>query len=104
MPLNTWIMKKAIQLCIYCLAVLASYTTQAQTGKVRGFVYDKTDDQPIPFANAVIDGTTLGAVANDDGYFVISNIAPGKYTLKVTFLGYTASTQEVEVKANKSTF
>ncbi|MEQ9262708.1 MAG: TonB-dependent receptor [Owenweeksia sp.] len=96
-------MKKAIQLCIYCLAVLASYTTQAQTGKVRGFVYDKTDDQPIPFANAVIDGTTLGAVANDDGYFVISNIAPGKYILKVTFLGYTASTQEVEVKAERIT-
>ncbi len=96
-------MKKAIQLCIYCLAVLASFTAQAQTGKVRGFVYDKTDDQPIPFANAVIDGTTLGAVANDDGYFVISNIAPGKYTLKVTFLGYTASTQEVEVKAERIT-
>ncbi|MGB0176672.1 MAG: TonB-dependent receptor, partial [Owenweeksia sp.] len=96
-------MRKAIQLCILCLAMLASFTVEAQTGKIRGFIYDKADDQPIPFANAVLDGTTLGAVANDDGYFVISNISPGTYTLKITFVGYTTVNQEIEVRADRIT-
>ena len=94
-------MKNTVHASLVWIAMLMSFTIHAQTGKVRGFVYDKADDQPIPFANAVIEGTNYGAVANDEGYFVISGIPAGSYTLKVTFLGYTAVSQNVEIKSER---
>ncbi len=71
----------------------------AQTGKVRGFVYDEETDEPIAFANAVLKGTTKGAVANEDGLFVINNVEPGSYVLQVTFIGYAPYEKDIAVVA-----
>ncbi len=75
----------------------------AQTGKVRGFVYDKDTEEPIHFANAVLKDTLYGAVANQDGLFIINNVEPGSYILKITFLGYTPFETDIVVSANKIT-
>ncbi|MDZ7847646.1 MAG: carboxypeptidase-like regulatory domain-containing protein [Owenweeksia sp.] len=74
---------------------------QAQTGKVRGFVNNKVDDAPIPFANAVLEGTDYGAVANDQGFFIINDVPPGEYTLQVSFVGFDQKAQKVVVKAGR---
>ncbi|WP_417591721.1 TonB-dependent receptor [Owenweeksia hongkongensis] len=69
----------------------------AQTGKVRGFVIDKESDAPIPFANVVVQGLSIGAVANDEGYFILSNVPLGKQTIEISFVGYETITEEVVV-------
>ncbi len=76
-------------------------TVWAQTGKVRGFVNDKKTEAPVPFANAVLKGTNYGAVANVEGFFVISNVKPGSYTLEVSFVGYGTFSKEIVVRAEK---
>ena len=43
-------------------------------------------------ANVVIEGTTDGAATNIDGYYVILNIPPGKYTLVASAVGYNKKT------------
>jgi hypothetical protein len=75
----------------------------AQTGKVRGFVIDKGSDAPIPFANAVLEGTTIGAVANDEGYFILNNVPAGDYVLKVTFVGYNSYSKNIKVVNDRIT-
>ncbi len=90
---------------VFCLAFIfiSGFAAVAQTGKVRGFIYDSENDQPIPFANLVLEGTSYGAVANEDGYFVISNIPAGEYTLQASFVGYETYTQAVVVKNERIT-
>lgn len=76
---------------------------QAQTGKVRGFVYEKATDAPIPYANVVVNGTQVGAVANDEGYFVLSNVPVGVVEVSASFLGYETVSKQIVVKKDQIT-
>jgi len=58
------------------------------TGKIIGRVVDKDTGDPLPGVNIVIEGTTLGAAADEKGNYVILNVPPGTYTLKASMIGY----------------
>ena len=62
---------------------------------IRGTVTDRDTGDPLPGANVVIKGTVRGAATDVDGRFVIPNVAPGQYTLVISYLGYR--TEEVPV-------
>ncbi len=76
---------------------LLTIAAAAQTGTIRGFVYDKETGEPIIFTNVVLQGTTTGAATDVNGYFSITKITPGNYTLFVTYLGYDTLTKAVTV-------
>lgn len=46
------------------------------------------NDEPLPGANVVILETGQGAAADAEGQFRIPGVAPGGYTLQVTFVGF----------------
>ncbi len=72
----------------------------AQQKSVKGTVISKIDNQPIPGANIQIKGTTIGAISDIDGNFIIQ--VPGNESvLIISFIGYL--TQEITV-GNQSTF
>ena len=81
------------------IAFILLITTAAwsQTGTIRGFVYDKATGEPIIFTNVILKGTTTGAATDVNGYYSISRIAPGTYTLMVTYLGYDTLMKSVSV-------
>lgn len=71
-------------------------------GEVRGKVVDGKSDAPIARASVSVrpkGGTTIiaGAIANPDGAFRIQGLRPGAYTLRVTFIGFAPSLQEVTI-------
>ncbi len=86
-----------MKLVFALLLPFLTITALAQTGTIRGFVYDKDTGEPIIFTNVVLQGTTTGAATDVNGYFSISRIAPGSYTLFVTYLGYDTLTKAVTV-------
>jgi len=69
----------------------------AQGGTVRGVVKSNEDGNAIPFAKVTIVGTDKFAPTDIDGLFSIPNVAPGKYTIKITSSQFTEFTQEIEV-------
>ena len=73
----------------------------AQSGTIRGFVYEKQSEEPIIFANIILEGTDLGVVSDDNGYFIIPNVPPGNYTLKASFIGYNDLEQEINLSVDK---
>jgi outer membrane receptor protein involved in Fe transport len=76
----------------------------AQTGKISGRVVDAGSGEPLPGVNVVIEGTTLGATTDIDGYYNIINVRPGRYTLRASFVGYTPQVVEnVEVNVGLTT-
>ena len=86
-----------------CFLGLLFFTLQgaiAQSGSVRGFVYNKKTDEAIPFANAVLKNTGIGGVATEEGYFILNNVPVGEYTLEISFLGFNNYTEEIKVRAN----
>lgn len=73
----------------------------AQTGTVSGVILDKEfDNEPLPFANITIKGTTQGSSTDDQGKYSIS-LQPGSYTLVITYLGYETKEIPFTLKANE---
>ncbi len=74
---------------LFFLCLLWSVSVFAQNaGKISGRVVDAKTQEPIPSANLVVVGTTMGAASDLDGYFFILNIAPGTYELRASIVGY----------------
>ena len=78
------------------LSVLLLFTfvdaPAGNTGKIAGEVKDGQTGEAIVGASVQILGTSMGAATNIDGYYVILNIQPGKYTLVATGVGYNKKT------------
>ena len=81
------------------LAVLAfPIFVFAQKGAVRGNVYDKESTQPVSFATVKLQGASLGATTDVNGFFTISEVPVGPYKLEVSYLGYETVVLDVEIK------
>ncbi|MBQ2498815.1 MAG: carboxypeptidase-like regulatory domain-containing protein, partial [Bacteroidales bacterium] len=44
---------------------------------VKGFVYEKSNGEPVMFANVFLQGTTMGSTTDINGYFNITRIPDG---------------------------
>lgn len=60
-------------------------------GTISGEVRDAVTRQPLPGANVILSGTTLGASCNERGYYVIADVPPGSYQVKASIIGYEPS-------------
>lgn len=79
--------------------VLALFATVsfAQNNDIKGFVYEESTGEPVMFANVFLKGTTLGCSTTENGYFNITRIPDGKYTLCITSVGYDTLTDHVSL-------
>jgi len=64
------------------------FTQGLNNSTVRGFVYETETGEPAMFCNVYLEGTTHGASTDINGYFLISQIPQGEYTLVITYLGF----------------
>ncbi|NOQ97945.1 MAG: TonB-dependent receptor plug domain-containing protein [Calditrichae bacterium] len=70
----------------------------AASGKLSGVVTDASTGDPLIGVNIVIEGTTLGASSDIDGYYVILNIPAGNYNINFNYIGYrSVSVENVRV-------
>ena len=53
--------------------------------------------ESLPGANVILSGTSLGAAANKDGVYSISNVSPGEYLIIATYIGYASKQDSVIV-------
>jgi outer membrane receptor protein involved in Fe transport len=75
----------------------------SQTGTVSGTILDKEyNDEPLPFANISIKGTSKGSSTDDNGKYSIANIEPGSYTLIIAYVGYETKEIPFTLKAGES--
>jgi hypothetical protein len=90
---------------VFLLILLTSLAAlvNAQDIRVYGSVTNSLNNEPIPFANIVIDGTTIGATTDFDGNFEMEGIAPGLYNFKCSYIGFNTSIKtEIQLTPNKN--
>jgi hypothetical protein len=78
-----------------------SAASMAQTGTIRGSIYEKETGEAVIFTNVYLKGTTYGSSSDVNGLYVISKIPPGSYTLLVTYLGYDTLSMPVTIIADE---
>ena len=89
-------------LTLLCVAI--SLTSAAQNGTIKGKLTDAdTEGEGIPYGTVILNGTTTGALSDENGDFAIENVAPGTYKLRASSVSFTSKEQEVTVKAGSVT-
>jgi len=89
------------RILLFVILLFASAELLAQSGTVRGFVYEEESGEPAMFSNIILEGTKIGGVTDVNGFFNLSKVPVGEYNLVVTYIGFDSSTIPVEVEADK---
>lgn len=86
-----WLRASLIMLAALWTNVFPAY---AQETVVQGKVTDATSGDPIPFANVVFKGTSIGSTTDFDGNFLIKTHNPTD-TLVASYIGYKSRSKVV---------
>ena len=70
----------------------------SESATLRGLIQDNTTKKPLIGANVFIVGTSLGAASTDEGTYKITNIFPGVYTVRATYIGYEMFETEITLQ------
>lgn len=73
------------------------------TQTIRGKVLEKETQIPLQGATVIITDTTLkkGALSDEKGNFRISEVPVGKYSLKVSYVGYNDKIIDIQLNSGK---
>ena len=88
--------KYTILLCFFLISVFA----MAQNAVIKGFTYDESTGESLPYCTIQLMGTSFGALSDVTGAFLINKIPAGTYTVKVSLLGYIDLFDTVKVSGN----
>lgn len=73
---------------ILFILILFGNSLFAQGIDIRGVVTDSASTDRIPFTNVIIVGTNKGAASNMNGFYLITNVNPGRYEIAASAVGY----------------
>ncbi|MCH7731528.1 MAG: TonB-dependent receptor [Candidatus Marinimicrobia bacterium] len=91
-------------LAVFLVSALSNNVFAGTTGKITGQVTDSNSGEGLPGVNIVLIRYNVGAASNDEGYYTIINVPPGKYDLKVSMIGYAdVIVKDVSVNIDRTT-
>jgi outer membrane receptor protein involved in Fe transport len=86
--------KRNISLTGLFFLVISSLWAQmptVMTGKIAGTVKDQTTKKAVEYATVSLfkgDQMTTGTLTDKNGEFILENVQPGKYSVRISFIGY----------------
>ncbi|NPD82164.1 TonB-dependent receptor [Prevotella sp. PINT] len=101
-------MKKVIK-AVSLMLMMAGYNSHAfaevnenvKQGAVHGRVVD-SGNQTLPGASIFVENLKSGVVSDVNGFYTLSNLKPGTYTVKVTYVGYKPIEMRLTVPEGKT--
>lgn len=87
---------------IILFTIVSVSFTQVNNFEISGHVLDNYE-KPLSGVNIFISGTTWGTHTNNNGYYKISGVKPGKYELVISIIGYEVTTKNISITENSIT-
>lgn len=95
--------RKTIISLLFINLLFAGQLALGQKGVIKGRVYDAFTNEPLPFTNIVIFGTTIGSTSDLDGNFLFTGVEPGFVRLQASMVGYATYVSEDFLVTNAKT-
>jgi len=90
---------------LFLPAILFFHCSLAQSGVIKGRIFNPFSNEPLPYANIQLQGTSLFTLSDTAGNYTIKKITPGLYNLVVSSVGYkTKIVFEIQVDNLKPSF
>ena len=100
-------MKRFVIALIMCISGMLAYSEGALSIKdgnmISGHIIEDGSEENIPYASILIVETGNGTMSNEQGQFEFRDLPAGKYTLRVSAVGYSTATKEVVVSREYTT-
>ena len=81
---------------------ISQFIIAQDKGTIKGLLTDnETSGEPLPFANIVIKGTSIGTTSDFDGNYTLS-VPAGNQIVVFSFLGYKSIEKPFSIKAGQS--
>lgn len=85
------------------LALLPIFIATAQdNASVNGYITDSQTGETLLMANIALMEINRGTSSNTSGYYTITNIPPGNYTLAASYIGYRRFEQKIELEPGEN--
>ena len=84
------------------LSVITLAVGFSQSVTISGVIKDSGTKKPLVGANVFIKETSLGTATIDNGSYKITNVNPGTYILKATYIGYESKEVEIAISAGEN--
>ncbi|WP_088324718.1 TonB-dependent receptor [Polaribacter tangerinus] len=82
--------------------IISHFLVAQEKGVLKGLLTDKeTNNDPLPFANVIVKGTTIGTTTDFDGLYTL-NVPAGTQIISFSFLGYKTIEKTVVIKAGQT--
>lgn len=95
------IYKSTISLVVILLFVLSMPVNAQSNGIIKGKISDAASGASLPGANIIVVGQQIGTASDMNGNYKLS-LKPGKYTLKVSYVGFKIIEEAIVTKANET--
>jgi len=83
---------------------LLTIASMGQNGSIEGIISDKANSEALIGTAVVISGTTIGTTSDINGHFLIPDLKPGSYDLKISYVSYaTKVVENIKVVPGKPT-
>jgi tonB-dependent receptor len=70
-------------------------------GTIRGRIIDASK-QTLPGASIYIENLCTGVTSDVNGYYTFSNLNPGTYTIKISYVGYSPVEMKITIPAGRT--
>jgi len=92
----------ALNRTIFCLIFIGIIYSQ-QSGEISGTVFCTESRLPLIAVNVFLKNTFIGTSTDENGYYVIENVPPGRYEIVVDIIGYQKLHKKIiEIEQNKN--
>lgn len=89
---------------LFAVSTVARAQTSSCNLTITGKVLDDHDQSPLAYAEVYIEGTQIGAVADEDGVYRLKGVCPGKYTIVAEHIGCEPVSRKVNLKESLQEF
>lgn len=89
-------------LAVAVSGIAAAGGAAQEAGSITGQVTDAATQAPVDGAQVSVEGTNRGALTNREGRYLITDVPPGPYTIRIVHIGMRSASQEATVSAGES--
>ena len=102
-------MKQIVKACFFLFMFMGvsgvsladEKANETKQGTIRGRIVDASK-QILPGASVYIEKLHTGVTSDVNGFYTFSNLDPGTYTVKVTYVGYTPVEMKITIPEGKT--
>lgn len=98
---RTWLPRFFVICSILLFGIPDRAVAQERAG-LNGYITEAANGEAIWGANVVLKETTYGSATNSSGFYTISRVPPGEYTVLISFIGFRTIERDITLEAGET--